>query len=61
MGRRNGCKPFLLDILTVIIDNNNFQQTGSNDSIMSLGDLSAVTFIGCKKINGHSYENIILR
>ena len=32
---------FKLDNITVIIDNNNFQQTGSNDSIMSLGDLNS--------------------
>ena len=30
---------FKLDNLNVIIDNNNFQQTGSNDEIMSLSSL----------------------
>ena len=46
----------------IIIDNNNFQQTGSNDSIMSLGDLSAKwkSFNwDVKEINGHSYEEIL--
>ena len=28
-----------LDNLTVIIDNNSFQQTGSNQEIMDIGDL----------------------
>ena len=53
---------FKLDNITVIIDNNNFQQTGSNDSIMSLGDLSAKwkSFNwDVKEINGHSYEEIL--
>ena len=31
---------YKLNNITVIVDNNNFQQTGSNDQIMSLGDLS---------------------
>ena len=31
---------FKLNNITVFIDNNNFQQTGSNDQIMSLGDLA---------------------
>ena len=31
---------FKLDNLSVIIDRNNFQQTGSNDEIMSLGNLA---------------------
>ena len=31
---------YKLDNLTIIIDRNNLQQTGSNDEIMSLGELS---------------------
>ena len=52
---------FNLDNITIIIDNNKFQQTGTNDSIMSLGDLSAkwksfnwVTHV----INGHNIDEI---
>ena len=43
---------FKLDNITVIIDNNNFQQTGSNETIMSLGDLNSKwkSFqLGCKR------------
>ena len=53
---------FKLDNITVIIDNNNFQQTGSNETIMSLGDLNSKwkSFNwDVKEINGHSYEEIL--
>ena len=52
---------FKLNNITVFIDNNNFQQTGSNDQIMSLGDLAnkwksfnwnTIT------IDGHDFEQI---
>jgi|TARA_B110000881_G_C18532325_1_gene493811 transketolase len=32
---------FKLDNVTIIIDNNNFQQTGSNEKIMSLGNIKS--------------------
>ena len=50
-----------LDNLNVIIDRNNFQQTGSNDEIMNLGELNSKwrsfgwdTF----EIDGHSIDEI---
>jgi len=52
---------YKLNNITVIVDNNNFQQTGSNDQIMSLGDLS----LKWKSFNwsttiidGHNFEQI---
>ena len=56
------CAPNLkLNNLTVIIDNNNFQQTGSNNEIMDINDLekkwSSFNWI-TKKINGHSPKEI---
>ena len=50
-----------LDNLTVIIDNNSFQQTGSNQEIMDIGDLekkwSSFNWI-TKKIDGHNPDEI---
>ena len=52
---------YKLNNITVIIDNNNFQQTGSNDQIMSLGDLSLKwkSFNWSTSIiDGHNFEQI---
>lgn len=50
-----------LNNLTVIIDNNSFQQTGSNQEIMDIGDLekkwSSFNWI-TKKIDGHNPDEI---
>lgn len=50
-----------LDNLTVIIDNNNFQQTGSNKEIMDIGDLEkkwlSFNWI-TKKVDGHNPKEI---
>ena len=52
---------YKLNNITVIVDNNNFQQTGSNDQIMSLGDLSLKwkSFNwNTSIIDGHNFEQI---
>jgi len=52
---------YKLNNITVIVDNNNFQQTGSNDQIMSLGDLSLKwkSFNwSTSVIDGHNFEQI---
>lgn len=53
---------YKLNNITVIVDNNNFQQTGSNEKIMSLGNLgSKWNSFGwsVKSIDGHSYDEIL--
>ena len=52
---------YKLDNLTIIIDRNNLQQTGSNDEIMSLGELSKKFLsFGCKtnNIDGHNLNEL---
>ena len=52
---------YKLDNLTIIIDRNNLQQTGSNDEIMSLGELSKrFLSFGCKtnNIDGHNLNEL---
>ena len=52
---------FNLDNLFVFIDNNKFQQTGSNDEILinnNLNDKLSAFGWNTKKINGHSIEEI---
>ena len=52
---------FKLNNITVFIDNNNFQQTGSNDQIMSLGDLANKwkSFNwNTTTIDGHDFDQI---
>ncbi len=54
-------KHFNLDNLTVILDNNNLQQTGSNKDIMDLGDLkSKWASFGwlTEVIDGHDFKEI---
>ena len=51
-----------IDNITLIIDNNNFQQTGSNSEIMNLGDIKKKwESFGwyTEKCNGHDVENLI--
>ena len=55
------CAPNLkLNNLTVIIDNNKFQQTGSNKEIMNIHDLEKmVKFqLDNKKVDGHNHKEI---
>lgn len=52
---------FRLNNLVIIIDRNNFQQTGKNISIMNLNNLSSkFKSFGCQtlKIDGHNIEEI---
>jgi len=52
---------YKLNNITVIIDNNNLQQTGANEKIMSLGDLSKKweSFNwNTKIIDGHNFDQI---
>ena len=52
---------YKLDNLTIIIDRNNLQQTGSNDEIMNLGELSKKFLsFGCKtnNIDGHNLNEL---
>ena len=52
---------FKLDNLNIIIDRNNFQQTGSNDEIMSLGNLAEKwKSFGWEvlELNGHNLEGL---
>ena len=51
-----------IDNITLIIDNNNFQQTGSNSEIMNLGDIKKKwESFGwyTEKCNGHDVEDLI--
>lgn len=52
---------FKLDNLVIIVDNNNFQQTGTNQEILDLKNLEKkFTSFGCEtyEINGHSISDI---
>ena len=52
---------FKLDNITIIVDRNNFQQTGQNTNIMDLKDLkSKFKSFGCStyEINGHNLKKI---
>jgi|TARA_B100001964_G_scaffold64336_1_gene73366 transketolase len=52
---------FKLDNIVIIVDKNNFQQTGKNSSIMDLKDLtSKFKSFGCSttEINGHNVKKI---
>ena len=52
---------FELDNLNVIIDRNNFQQTGSNKDIMDLGDLKAKWSSfnwSTAEVNGHNISEL---
>jgi transketolase len=52
---------YKLDNLTVLMDHNGLQIDGSNDSVMSLGDISAkyASFgFECFKVDGHDIEAI---
>lgn len=54
-------KKYKLDNLYVVIDKNNFQQTGPNSEIMDLGDLKnkLISFgWDCKEIDGHNILEI---
>jgi len=53
---------FKLDNITIIIDNNNFQQTGSNEKIMSLGNIKSKweSFDWhTEEINGNNIDEIL--
>ena len=53
---------FQLDNLYVIIDKNNFQQTGTNQEIMDLGDLKKKwTSFGWEtvELDGHNFEELL--
>jgi len=52
---------YKLNNLTIIVDRNNFQQTGSSNNIMSLGNLAEkFSSFGCKtySVNGHSISEL---
>ena len=52
---------FNLNNLTIIVDKNNFQQTGKNSEIMNLGNLeSKLTSFGCEtySVNGHNIKEL---
>ncbi len=52
---------FKLDNITIIVDKNNFQQTGKNSSIMDLKNLkNKFKSFGCNtlEINGHDHKKI---
>ena len=52
---------FKLDNLKIVIDRNNFQQTGSNNEIMDLGNLkNKLDSFGweVEEINGHNIEDL---
>ncbi len=56
------CAHYKLDNYTLILDNNGFQIDGSNDSVMSLGDIKAKfeSFgFNVIKVDGHDVEALI--
>ena len=53
---------FKLDNITIIVDRNNFQQTGKNSQIMDLKNLkNKFKSFGCEtiEINGHNHKEIL--
>ena len=61
MGVLHGSYHYHLDNLTIIIDNNGLQIDGTNDEVMSLGDLPAklrAFGLDLHEIDGHDMDTI---